>query len=192
MSTEGATPNQPQLELPYSKPHAILVLGGLAAAAIWTLYIAVFGLVTANIVLLIAGGATILLVAPVCASHILEPLHAIRTNSPVVTLNVYGITDTRKSGRFLAWEDVSRITLGNTQKTRSYLIVDLRNTAKTQTEGWGALRLFLRRAISMGERHVNLRPLKCNPPEVLAVAKQLHQNALRKKCGHRNGQSGTA
>jgi hypothetical protein len=190
MSAAPPAKDPEPLHLYYSRPLAFLAAGLLLTIALWLVYIFVAGLFSPNIVLMIAGGASILFIGPVLAYHAAEPLRACTRRDPVVTLDAEGITDRRqKAGSFLSWDEVGKIWLGYTSQTRSHLIFEYRNAAAAKNRGQGHGKAFLRRAAFMSDWNVNLRLLACKPADVLRVAKRFQQAAVRREIVKKNGPS---
>lgn len=189
-ASNSARPFDPDsIRLYYSKPRAALVLGLNLVASLWMGYLLVAGLLAGHVVILIAGGVTLLFAGPVVALHAKEALRALTQEFVVVTLDADGVTDVRKKDSFVAWEDIGQVSLGTRRQTRGYLIVDFRDGAVAKARGQGPLTFFVRLAASIGDWHVNLRPLKCNTADVLRSAKRLHQLSIRRQVVERNGPS---
>lgn len=189
-------PNTPSLasassavRLYYSKPRAVFVLGANLLASLWIAYLLVAGLVGGHLVLLLTGVAVVFVAGPVIALHIREPIRALTRESAIVTLDIQGVTDVRQKVPFVAWEDVGQISLGTRSQTRAYLIFDFRHPPAARGPSQSHLRFFARFALSLGDWHVNLRPLKCNTAEVLRAARRLHQQAIRNQVVAKNGGS---
>ena len=190
MSAAPSAKDPEPLHLYYSRPLAFLAMGLILTIGLWLVYIFVAGLFSPNIALMIAGGASILFIGPVLAYHAAEPLRAFTRRDPVVTLDAEGITDRRqKAGSFLSWDEVGKIWLGYHSQTRSYLIFEYRNAAVATTRGQGHGKAFLRRALTLGDWHVNLRLLACKPADVLRAAKRFQQTAVRREIVKKNGPS---
>lgn len=178
------------IHLYYSRLLAFLAVGLLLAIGLWLVYILIAGLFSPNHVLTMAGGAGLLFVGPALVYHAAEPLRACTCRDPIVTLDAEGITDRRqKGGSFLGWDEVGQISLGYTSQTWSYLIFDYRNGVVARTRGQGHSKAFFRRALNLGDWHVNLRLLACKPADVLRAAKRLQQAAVRREIVKKNGPS---
>jgi hypothetical protein len=171
----------------YSKPRAFLVLLGLSALALWFAYLILAGVVAGHLVILIAGAAAGLALAPVLAPMFIETLVALKSNEVVVILDERGITDSRKQEPFLGWDEISKIALGSTQKSRSYLIIDFRNSVVARSKEQSGFTFWIRRFASFGDWQVNLRPLRRKDEEVLRKAQRLHQEFIRREVVRKSG-----
>ncbi len=190
MTTTQTAKDPEPIHLHYSRLRAFLGAGVLLAISLWIVWIFIAGLLSPNIVLMMADGASVLFIGPALAYHAVEPLRACVHRDPVVTLDAEGITDQRKKeGSFLSWDEVGQISLGYTSQTWSYLIFDYRNGVVARTRGQGHSKAFFRRALNLGDWHVNLRLLACKRADVLRAAKRLQQAAVRREIVKKNGPS---
>lgn len=190
MSNPKPAKDPEPLHLAYSRLRAFPALALLLAIGLWFVYIFIAGLLAPNITLMLAGGAATLFLGPVLVYHAAEPLRAFTRHDPVVTLDAEGITDRRKKeGSFLSWDEVGQVSLGYTSQTRGYLIVDYRNGTVAKDRGQGHGKAFFRRALNLGDWHVNLRLLACKPADVLRAAKRFQQAAVRREIVKKNGPS---
>lgn len=190
MSAPSPAQGPEALHLYYSRPLAFLAASVLLAVILWLVCVLIAGLFSPNIVLTMAGGASLLFVGPALVYHAAEPLRACTCRDPIVTLDAEGITDRRqKGGSFLGWDEIGKIWLGYTSQTRSHLIFEYLNAAAAKNRGQGHGKAFLRRAAFLGDWNVNLRLLACKPADVLRAAKRLQQAAVRREIVKKNGPS---
>ena len=198
MKTSSAGGNPNPIRLYYSKARAAVVLVLVTACVTWVGYLALVGLLVGHVVLLLAGVLLLVVVVTLAIAFARESARALTHRGPVVIMDERGITDTRQKSPFVAWDDVGEISLGGLSQTRGYLIFEFRtaSTARAHTPSFFLARFFVRKALFLGDWHVDLRPLKCRTADVLRAARTLRQQALRRQvvrlnAGRSDGWSGT-
>lgn len=181
--------NPPTLALHYSMPRVLFVLALVLAFTVSLGYylFAIAGLFGARMPLYIPGALTAGFAFFVVLAFALEPLRALRHRGPVVTLDEHGITDERRVNSFIAWLDVSSITLGFVQPTRRWLVLQLHERAshRLRSGRLAGVRRFLRRAVLLGDWHASLSLLACRQKDVLDAAEALRQAARRRDAAER-------
>jgi hypothetical protein len=172
-----------EVVLYYSRIRAVIVLLVLFAISGWVGYLTYAALATGHVVLLMSAGVTLVFAAPLVIGHMIEPIRALRHQHAIVIIDAQGVTDHRKKDAFLAWEDIRRVSLGDLQPTRAYLIFHFRsvNVARQRLTRFARFVSVFRRMLCLGDWHVNLRPLRCKPADVLREAKRLRRLAIRSR-----------
>jgi hypothetical protein len=198
MKTTSAGGNPNPIRLYYSKARAAVVLVLLTACVTWVGYLALAGLLTGHVVLLLSSLLMLAVVVPLAIAFARESARALTHRGPVVIMDARGITDTRQKVPFVAWDDVGELSLGGLSQTRGYLIFEFRtaSTARARTPSFFLARFFVRKLLFLGDWHVDLRPLQCRPADVLRAARTLRQQAIRLQvvrlnAGRPDGWSGT-
>ena len=173
-------PEPDNLELYYSKPFAIVALA-FATGVVFTSGPALVGLAMLPGYRIIAWGCA-LVFAPALLAVYWYNVRALFHKDAVVILEPDGITDTRQTISFAAWDDVHSVSLG-VGETASYLRLKFRTTelAKMYVGRGYLIRTIFRRIRFLGDWNVNLMPLGCSRQHVVLTAEAFRQHSLRRR-----------
>lgn len=181
MTASANAKGRDTIEVFYSR-FAVVAASALLAYALGTIgYWMVLGLFSGHYLALVAAAAAVVGL-PMALSFLPALVHAWLHRGPVLIVDDRGVTDVRKRPSFVAWADVRAIRQGSGE-TASFLCIEFRraDTAKQDLRFLGAVGMLLLRLRSLRDWNVTLRLLACNNRELLAGARRLHQQSIRRQ-----------
>lgn len=170
-----------QVAIGYSKPRAAVVLVIVGAVTLWLGLNVVAGIFSGNIVFVISGVIVLVGWDLVLAWVGMRALRALSATESVVFIDDQGITDTRLTPSFAAWQDIGRISLGYSGSWYK-LRVAIRHYDKARPYVGRPylLRKMLNMVNQLGDWNISIWLLELSRTDILEIATQFQQRARRR------------
>lgn len=137
-------------------------------------------------------GVALGLTAPLAVPFLLvmflpDLLHTLKHRGPVLVMDLEGVTDRRKKGAHLSWDDVADVDLGSGTTTSKLCFALRRADRRRQDLPWlGALGVLMHRMMGMSDWNVGLFLLSCNKGDLLEAARTLRERRIRRQAVQAN------